>query len=586
MPFGKTRYFGDLAADDPGELAERDATDDMLTQSFLGRSSMRQNGADMPPPGSMQLGNTEYFGDLGAAQEQHAHAERQRETNQLIADTFAHKPGAQAPNAPPPAKPTAAMSGDDEVLHRQWRDAERSALAKANPGAREDYGLGEFVRDNGAGILAGLLDMGMSGGKNVAGIVGQTLSASQNAENARRAEQKQAADFAQTAQAARQRWAQNENESAYKSLLIDNAQARIATANTNAETAQGRQARLDAEVRRKHDVETAESKRKADVLIANGVPREQVEGRSSEELDKLMSVYGKRVDLENMPEKNKLAAQGAGMSAAASERGRTGVEIALKPQVTQSEIEAEAAKRPGKAETAGAVSAASTTASTAAKAEAEKTAGGQRAMANVEVVDDDVYRGLDATQFRAANALAGARATFDQAMSRMATIRKRQGSQTLDSKDKSAYDTAHGVAIAQLSHLYNTGVINEAEFARMKARIPGSEPGKADVQGAVQGKDVVFEQITGAHDEVSGAFDAGLSQYGVKGRAYNAGAPDRKRPGARAPAPAGKKTQTYAGMSATKNADGTLSITTKDGRTKTAPASFAQQFIDGGGALQ
>ena len=110
----------------------------------------------------------------------------------LIATMLDDRSGAQAPAAGSISVPGAKS---DPELESARRNAELSALHNANFD-RGGYGLGEFARDNGAALLASILDVGFNKGRGLGAIVGATANEVGKQEAARQARAKDAGEFA------------------------------------------------------------------------------------------------------------------------------------------------------------------------------------------------------------------------------------------------------------------------------------------------------------------------------------------------------------------------------------------------------
>lgn len=156
-----------------------------------------------------------------------------------------------------------------------------------------------------------------------------------------------------------------------------------------------------------------------------------------------------------------------------------------------------------------------------AKARADRSAAGEKSYANVDVVDPNVVSSLNTKQVNDMNDLSQTKVQFEKAMNDMAEIQSRNGMQVMPSGDKAAYDTAQAAAIGSLTKLFATGVLAEPEYKRMKERIPSSGISAGGVMGTVG------DQISSTRDELSGVFDAALSQFGVRGKKQGQEQPPR-----------------------------------------------------------
>lgn len=111
------------------------------------------------------------------------------------------------PAAPPPSREDQILqmlmderqqNARDPQLDARWKQAELGALDRADAlqSANSKYGLGEFARDNGAALLASVLDIGFNRGRGLGGIVGATAQGVSQQEAARQAQIQQARDYA------------------------------------------------------------------------------------------------------------------------------------------------------------------------------------------------------------------------------------------------------------------------------------------------------------------------------------------------------------------------------------------------------
>lgn len=127
------------------------------------------------------------------------------------------------------------------------------------------------------------------------------------------------------------------------------------------------------------------------------------------------------------------------------------------------------------------------------------------------VVDDDAAYGAaianPAQRIKAEDSVGGALA-LDQSLSKMQEIRKRVGIEPFASNDKTQYDLAYGNAIGAITKLYNSGVLNEAEYARYKESIPTLSPHMSDAKDRILGlfvdgkqDDTVMSQLQGFQKE-------------------------------------------------------------------------------------
>lgn len=237
-----------------------------------------------------------------------------------------------------------------EDLDADWQQAERKALSHANYDPNE-YGLGEFARDTGAGAIASILDIGFNKGRGLGGIAQGVSDVAQNSEAMRQKRAAQQGDFSLKARDAREGKGYKDAQAKHWDALDNIGGQRLTISGQNAGTAAEREARIAEDAKRRHDTDTPESERKIDALRQNGVPESMIAGRSSEELDKLLSIYSKQVDLANAPRTTAIAVDRAGKEANAKNASELGYAA---PTATQKELGSAA----GKIATAGAVNAA------------------------------------------------------------------------------------------------------------------------------------------------------------------------------------------------------------------------------------
>lgn len=112
------------------------------------------------------------------------------------------KPQLRAPTMPggsigtaAPRSPALGQPNADPELDAKWRQTQMQALDEANKD-QSGYGFGEFARDNGAALIASLLDVGFNKGRGLPAIVGVTANEVGKQEASRRATRQQARDFA------------------------------------------------------------------------------------------------------------------------------------------------------------------------------------------------------------------------------------------------------------------------------------------------------------------------------------------------------------------------------------------------------
>lgn len=112
--------------------------------------------------------------------------------DQLTATMLADKPAPMQTSSRPTLQTQAQA---DPQLAAKWRATQLQALDEANTDSSK-YGLGEFARDNGAALLASILDVGFNKGRGLGGIVSATAGEVGKQEAARQAKRQQAREFA------------------------------------------------------------------------------------------------------------------------------------------------------------------------------------------------------------------------------------------------------------------------------------------------------------------------------------------------------------------------------------------------------
>ena len=178
------------------------------------------------------------------------------------ADNSAPQPDPQQPtdNTPAPTQPAAAtpqqppMSMQDQLLQQlmasranaadpeltaRWRQEEMGALDRADAARNADskYGVGEFARDNGAALLASVLDIGFNKGRGLGGIVGATAQEVNRQEAERKAEAQRADEYALRLH--QQRGAMHQVDPVTQMLAIGRLGVAQQNANTTGKRVQG-----------------------------------------------------------------------------------------------------------------------------------------------------------------------------------------------------------------------------------------------------------------------------------------------------------------------------------------------------------
>lgn len=378
----------------------------------------------------------------------------------------------------------------DSQMDSRWRTAENNALDSSGYMGPQKYGVGEAVRDFAPMAVGGALDVLINHGRGLksGAIIGAGMQANAQQQQNRDEEAKAAGSFASTARNQRESQKSGLIDAAYKTAQIENWQNIDKRANANL-ALHGRQTDLREIMQQyKLDPSNPEAVQKARLIQElSGVDTSGMSNAAQQALQGLLSGNQR---LQNAEPQAQAARQGA--------------------------INADIANAPSTTAVAAGKSAAETRARVGAQAGAERAEAGNEDIGNSTVVDPKVWasRSRDPTAVTTASKLATGAAQFDQAMSDMAALHKKNGTMVMPSGDQSTYKSAQSAAIGGLTTLFQTGVINEAEYKRYIERIP--EPGISTgaAYGAVTNQDTVGDQIAGTHGEIMKIFDRGLGTYG------------------------------------------------------------------------
>lgn len=311
----------------------------------------------------------------------------------------------------------------DPKLTQQWKDAESSQLQRSqyNP---NDYGLGEFARDNGGLLLAGIVGaLAGDKGRSLPSLANTAAETNRYFENQRRADAKNAGDFALKARAQKSSDLQDQ----LNIKRIQNQDRTLAQQDERIELATQGEGRRGHEFDRKYDPSNPQVVALKDSIVeASGgrVKREALDGLDSGGLQQMAHLYNLQYDSANTPQKARDEAVVAGATSSASANARNRSDVAYAPALGAAkgvgEARGEEITRPGKVATAGAVRTATEDAADASgqsgKSEkfqtdfAEKNEKLLRARAGLSAVTQrtgsGIPEGLD-FQTRATNAIPG-----------------------------------------------------------------------------------------------------------------------------------------------------------------------------------
>lgn len=287
---------------------------------------------------------------------------------------------------------------------------------------------------------------------------------------------------------------------------IEQADKRIGISEQNAGVSKAREERAGRAEERNTNPESDYASRFAQMLYDTGIAEPgKYDGASFEQMKAAQPAEAKMFEYLHAREKARETAKGrvtGELDMAPETRAAAAAETAA---TTQSRIDTELANAPATRQAA----ADKAVAEQEAKRASERADSAGHRIANADIVDPEVVSRLNEKQLNDANDIARARVQFKTAVSDMEKAAARSGGfKVIPGKDKVSWQTAQAAAAAALTHLYETGTLQQFEFERYKAMLPGPDL----TAGAAMGK--TQESIRAARDVIMSVFDKGLSQYG------------------------------------------------------------------------
>lgn len=415
------------------------------------------------------------------------------------------------PEAPPPAAPQQArqpvseqapprasfgMQKDPE-LDAAYRQAQLDALKH---GGFDDnkYGVGEALRDNGAALIASILDIGFNKGRGLGGIVGATANEVGRQEAQRANERKDARDFALKAR--------NNNSTALQQARLQYLMDSLAErANAHGQTQQ----RFDAH---RGDVNNLGSEHNQTAIALAGLRAGAAKAGSLNAAHSLVDqTAGDRATIVGSEQDARAAAthdwapvvnQDAANKAGAERRATIQTDLDYAPQTT--------AVAANKAEAVGAAGVAGERAGQAANRPVPP--GFEKAD---EATFDNVNADASARQKMLGDTMA-ARQLSDASQS-LAAMRQKYGPQMLPSQASGQYQALHLAVVGAANRaIADAGTLNAGERQLIEQYVPGATPNWKDLVGWLQGSDLNGEQLEGFAAGLQQILNSRVASYGLR----------------------------------------------------------------------
>lgn len=292
----------------------------------------------------------------------------------MVSDRDIVQDGAHSPNKNAEWRPDVAPR--DPQLMKQWKDAESAQLSRSQYDPNE-YGLGEFARDNGGVLVAGLISaLSKDKGRSLPSLAAGAAETNRYYENQRRTDAKNSGDFALKARAQKSSDLQDQ----LNIKRIQNQDRQLSQQDERIELANKGEGRRGSEFDRKYSPDNPQVQAlKSAIVEASGgrVTLNKLDGLDSGGLQSMAHAYDLQYDSANTGQKARDEAIIGGARAGASANATNASEARWAPTIGAQRgvgnARAEEIERPGKVATAGATTAATTAAGNAANQGKEDT---------------------------------------------------------------------------------------------------------------------------------------------------------------------------------------------------------------------
>lgn len=397
------------------------------------------------------------------------------------------------------AQPSAAGASKDPELDAAFRQAQLDGLQH---GGFDDgkYGVGEAVRDNGAALLASILDIGFNKGRGLGGIVGATANEVGKQEAARAGQRKDARDFALKA---REKGDGALQQQRMDYLLASLAEREKAHGDVNDRFGKTQAARLPDSAIYQADVAKTGLKAGAGAtgrLNAEHALVDQTAGdRSQIAGAESAATTGARIGTEH--ENAPITQQDAANLAAAQTAARTETELGYAPQTN-----AAAAQRAG--------------------GEASARVEGERAAQSANRPTPPGFQVANQAVFDNANQDPGVRSKMLQdtmsmrqlqgAADRIAALREQNGPQWTPNANSGEYQALHLAVIGAANRaIADAGTLNAGERQTIESLVPGAKPDWKDLGGWLAGQDFNAQQLEGFAKGLNQVIASRVASYGL-----------------------------------------------------------------------
>lgn len=404
-------------------------------------------------------------------------------------------PQAQPMAASPSPAPTPPPSREDQILQMllgrqeqkdpaleaRWKQAETNALDRADylQNANQHYGLGEFTRDNGAALVASILDVGFNKGRGLGGIVGATAQGVGQQEAARLAQAQQAREFALKVHQDR---GQHQPDPVSQMLALD----RLGVSHQNADTS-GRRVQGTEDWRKQ--LSNPDSAYQQTRVTQAG------RTRTASEQALLDTQH------QNNPRTATDKANISGAEAAAATGARINTELGYAPQTNAAAAQKELGVSGAKVEGTRAAESAN-----------------RPVPPGFVNVNDAAFANANQDQATRTKMLGDTMSArqLQMAADRIAALRAKNGPQWLPSQDSGEYQALHLAVVGAANRaVADAGTLNQGERQMIEKLVPGAEPNWKDLAGWVSGSDLNADQLMGFAKGLNQVLGARVASYGL-----------------------------------------------------------------------